>query len=710
MDVNPQAASSAVRWHQKLLGHIADTVTVVGADGVPMWTSASSDDSLGYESDFWQSANLFDLVHPDEANKVGRWLDELLAQPGGEVSGELRLRRADGTYGFVGFRCVNLLDDSDVGGIVIAARSVDDEVRAREHQARQNAHFESQLAGHSALIADVSHEMRAPIHAVLGLTELLLDDGEMSLDQRRDLETVRREADSLKVMVDELLDLSKLGADRVELQSEPFSPTGLLDEVARAFVPQAHGKGLGLTVQMDPTVPRSVVGDAFRVRQILTNLVSNAVKYTDAGAIVLALDTTDTGDLLFKVIDTGRGIPDSVRESIFEPYTQARAGDVATGTGIGLAIVRRLAEMMGGTVWLESVVAGAPGESSGTTFFCELPLPEGRRSSDRASAPRQAVNRTAGSVSPAEASADQRGSGTQAERNVGETKDDGPPILVVDDSEVNRMLASSQLRRLGYEPVLASSAAEALDVLATRPPAAILMDWHMPDVDGLEATRRIRSSGASWSDLPIVAVTASALVDDRQTCLDAGMDDYLSKPVSLADLDGMLRRWVPTEDPNASQASEHLDGSVVDALREELGDDGIVCSIVGTFIGELDRLGGVIESALDPSSDAAAPETEVIRRAGHTVKSTAAMLGANRLATAAAALEQAAVGDTPQLGEPIECFRLAAVEARSALVALADELGGNAQPADPQPVGSQQTSSQPANSQPANPQPAEATS
>ena len=285
-------------------------------------------------------------------------------------------------------------------------------------------------------------------------------------------------------------------------------------------------------------------------------------------------------------------------------------------------------------------------------------------------------------------------------------------VFIVDDHQIFRdglrvlLEASEDIVVMGE----ADSGISAETQLQTLTPDLVLMDIQMPVLDGLEATRRIRSSGASWSDLPIVAVTASALVDDRQTCIDAGMDDYLSKPVSLADLDGMLRRWVPTEDPNASQTSEHLDGSVVDALREELGDDGIICSIVGTFIGELDRLGGVIESALDPSSDAAAPETEVIRRAGHTVKSTAAMLGANRLATAAAALEKAAVGDTPHLGEPIECFRLAAVEARSALVALADELGGNAQPADSQPADPQPADPQQTDSQPANSQPAEATS
>lgn len=674
MDPGAQQESSVVRWHQTLLENIADTVTVVSPDGVTKWTNAAQADTLGYGRAFWEGSNLFDLVHPEDLPIVTRWHSELLEDPDTPIAGEIRLRSADGQFSYVSFRCVNLIDDADIGGIVIAARSVDEEVKERRLRAKQHAHFESQLAGHSALIADVSHEMRAPIHAILGLTELILADESTSFDQRRDLETVQRQANALKTMVDELLDLSKLGAERVELQAQPFSPTALTDEVARAFVPLAQAKGLDLRVQIDPAVPLVVIGDEFRVRQILTNLMSNAVKYTDEGGVVLEIGTSTESSIVFSVRDTGRGIPAEMRESIFEPYTQARSEDVASGTGIGLAIARRLARMMDGDLSFESIVSD-PGVSRspagndtasqrGTTFTCELPLPVGRRESDHAMLARATRHEQTGGDRRPSVSAPSRQAGDQEEQNL-----DLGLILVVDDSEVNRMLAESQLTRLGYRSVVAESAAVAFDVLARQPIALVLMDWHMPNMDGLEATRLIRAGGAPWADVPIVAVTASALVDDRQTCLDAGMNDYLSKPVSLADLEGVVVKWLPNESFEAEpELDEHLDNAVLSALREDLGSDEVVVSVVQTFVAELDRLSEVIALA-DAEGD-----IERVRRAGHTVKSTAAMLGASQLASASAGLESGAREGHIGLTDLIDEFNRTAIDARSALVAVAARL------------------------------------
>ncbi len=617
--------SSGERRYRKLIENIRDTVTVVDATGAPTWTSAQIRRDLGYEPNFWEGADLFELVHPDEIGSIHNNLATILAEPSTAIEGEVRLRQPDGDYVYVGYTAVNRLDDADINGIILTARSIDAEVRERE--ARTLREHESRLAAEaqSNFITSISHEMRSPLHAILGLSELLAASDALGGSDRRHVDSIARESTALRHMIDDLLDFSKASAGRMELLAEPFSPASVADESMAALRLAAEKKKLTFAAHIDPAVPRSVIGDAFRVRQILVNLLSNAVKYTASGSVKLHLERRPDGSLRFSVTDTGPGIPEASIETLFDPYRQARQGDTTKGTGLGLAITNQLVALMGGELSVET-------GPTGSTFWTEISFEESTRTNDL---PAPALTLT--------------GSGN---------------VLVVDDSPVNRMLAEAQLDRLGYTTIAASSGADALDILGRNPADdeasesqphidIVLMDWHMPEMDGLDATRALRALELreERKRLPVIAMTASAMSGDRERCLAAGMDDYLAKPVSIDELGAMLSRWLPAHTTQASAPSllsplsvpssqpGAIDQEKIRNLLDELGDRTVVASVISTFLTELPKWRQeLVDSVASANFDTA-------RRSAHTLKSTAAMLGANQLSDTCALFEQAAIDD-----------------------------------------------------------------
>jgi len=467
-------------------------------------------------------------------------------------------------------------------------------------------------------LGSASHELRAPLHAILGLAELLVG-GEISGTDRELASRIQREARAMEIVLADILQLSRLESTTVVPITEVFSPRVVAGEATSLHQDQAAAKGLVLRVQIAEDTPLAVRGDRYRLRQILVNLVSNAVKYTSAGSVTVDVKSVGSDaapELELSVIDTGPGIPDAAMPSLFLPFTQARSGDRDKGTGLGLAITQRLVDAMGASLDVET-------GPTGTTFCCSLPFLPARRLQDREISTAAAVN---------------------ASRSVAE----GVRILVVDDTEVNRLLATSQLERLGYQAIAVASGAEALAMMADEPLDAVLMDWHMPGLDGLEATRkwRERSQRSDYKgpnrDVPIIAVTASALASDRSECLAAGMDDYLSKPTGLEGLGACLRKWLPfvdasSADPTsrATPPSVDIDPNRISALRNDLGAEA-VHAVVTAFLGDLPQRVTTMEKAL------AEGDRAVIRRTAHTVKSSAALFGAGQLEAAAATLESAA--------------------------------------------------------------------
>jgi CheY-like chemotaxis protein/HPt (histidine-containing phosphotransfer) domain-containing protein len=491
----------------------------------------------------------------------------------------------------------------------------------------------------------MSHEIRTPMIGVTGMVEVLAHT-RLDADQRRALNVVQSSAQSLLQIIGDILDFSKIEAGRLELQPAPARLERVVRGTVANFSGSASSKGLALECTIDERVAPAYRVDALRLRQVLSNFLSNAVKFTEQGGIQVRLDLDGSVDdgaggvrdrLVFSVVDTGIGISAEAQARLFQPFAQAD-GDTTRrfgGTGLGLAICRRLAELMGGEVSMESV----PG--LGTTMRLSLALPR---------APLADV--------PQEPEAP-GAAGEFALRSlpdVDEAAREGTLVLLVDDHPTNRLVIARQLALAGFASEAANDGVEGLEKWRSGRYALLLSDVHMPRMDGYELTRRIRAEEGARAlpHTPIVALTASALKGEAERCLAAGMDDYLAKPVSIASLAATLARWLPhaapVQDPAPGVASpdapvpapafpqlDHpppLDPAVVEALT---GGDGTVArTVLADFLASTTQDLASAEAARNAGA------FESLAREAHKVKGASRMVGALELAQCAEDLEQAA--------------------------------------------------------------------
>ena len=593
-----ESVESAVqRRFAKLIANVEDTITLIDGDGVVHQTSGLYKPILGYPSEFWASRSIFDLLHPDDAERVLAMRESVLADPQATVTGEFRVRAADGNFAPLMVHAVNRLDDPEVRAIVITSRNISEEKALLENLARARDEALLEVELRTRLMATVSHELRNPIHAMAGMAELLATS-DLPQAAAALANTLRRHIEGLSTVVDDLLDTSRLGAGAMALSLRPTAVRPMIDDVVALARLGVAGRPLVVAADVSPDVPAAVMADPARVRQVLINLVTNAVKFTPRGRVDVLVRWRD-GMLIVDVRDTGVGITDDDLDAVFEPFATGANAGVASGAGLGLAIVRQLVDLMGGTI----EVASPPG--SGTTFTVVLPV----------------------------AVADEAEADTAGALITGPNDANATTVLVVEDDEVNQLLAMSQLNRLGLRGVVVGSGEAAVELFREGDaPEIVLMDFLLPGLDGIETTRRLRALETDLGGRAvIIGVTASALASDRAAAAEAGMDDFLSKPVSLTDLSQALERWLPESMPfNVGPAGSPavIDVTVLESLADDLGSVDVVVDLVRTFLNELHGRRTLLSAAAEVGDVTAA------RAAAHTLKSSALLLGAIELGRA----------------------------------------------------------------------------
>ncbi|HLH21544.1 MAG TPA: response regulator [Chloroflexota bacterium] len=764
-DAMAEQLQATVQLNESILNSAGEGIFGVDREGRTTFINPAAATLLGYGVDELMGRRLHDVVRPATVRGAAYAWEEspitaTLRDGGVHYVTDDLYHRKDGSAFPVEYVSTPLRNDGAIGGAVVAFRDIT-ERRALEKMKDE-------------FVSMVSHELRTPMNGVIGMAGLLLDT-RLGPEQREYAETVRRSGEALLAIINDILDFSKIEAGRLDLEIIDLDVREVVEDVVGLLAPQAHAKGLELAAQVHADVPRALRGDPGRLRQILFNLVGNAVKFTHEGEVVVdarVVETTPHGAVArFTVRDTGIGISSEVQARLFQAFTQADSSTTRKygGTGLGLVICKRLVELMHGEIGMDSApgqgstfwftarfeLAAASGGSPGghpdlsgvralvvddnatnrrilaeqlascgvvsegaedgprglaligaaaqdgapyalAILDMQMPGMDGlelarRIKADPATAATRLVlltslgrgNRqeeTAAGIAAAltkpvrqaqlfavlsevlrgdvaASSGAPRGTDRLPSQPVPLPAADLPPapaaaaatrILVVEDSAINQQVALGMLRRLGYRADAVANGLEAIDSLARIPYAAVLMDCQMPDMDGFEASVEIRRREGGARHIPIIAMTGNAMEGDRERCLAAGMDGYISKPVRVEELQQALERWLRSPDPPLAAGSAALTPSggapvtLDETVLTELasGEPDVVAELIDQFAGEAAARGQAVRTAL-MARDAAA-----LRQAAHLLKGEAGSIGARELEAACGRLEALARGGT----------------------------------------------------------------
>ncbi len=777
-------------------------VQEIGSPDSAMYMSPQIESLTGYTPEDCKDPDLrWRMVHPDDRERL-QAEDDQPVEPGRVSTTEYRVLHRDGRVVWVRNESV-VVEDEASGARYWQGFMVDitERKRAEEELMRAKEAAEDASQAKSEFLANMSHEIRTPMNGVIGMTELLLDTA-LTPEQREYAETVSNSGEALLRIINDILDFSKIEAGKMQLEILDFDLHEAVEEVAGLFANLAHRKGLELACFIEPDVPGRLRGDPFRLRQILTNLASNAIKFTERGEVVirarLLKESKNVATVRFEVSDTGIGISPEEKSRLFKAFSQADTSTTRRygGTGLGLTICRRLVRLMGGEIGVET----EPGE--GSTFWFSVPLEEPISAAEKRLEPRNLrglrvlivddnkTNRSilceqASSWGMRNASAED---GPQALKMLREAAEEGEPyelaildmhmplmdgmslareiksdpsisetrlllltsllghgmreeatragilvylnkpvrqselynglvtamqipkvepvsppepeaepvsplfstdeekkpqILVAEDNPVNQRVAARMLEKLGYRVEVAENGLEAIRKLSQAPYDAVLMDCQMPEMDGYETTAEIRrreQSEEASIHTPIIAMTANALAGDREKALEAGMDDYLSKPVRPEELERILERWI--QRPDAEDLLEDLDGEAARITAEGSLDLGVLASLRELQEeGEPDILAELVEMFLEDAPRRLASLREAIQRGdagevertAHTLKGSCGNMGARRMHELAADLQAiGASGDLSGAAERLDLLEEEFGRVRLALIEVSE--------------------------------------
>jgi PAS domain S-box-containing protein len=578
-----QALRDSERRFRAIFDHTFEFMGLLSPDGTVLEANKTALDFSGLTREKVRGQTLWDGPGFILSQRGREKVEEAIkaAAEGQFVRWEGSVMSPDGQKVTVDFSLKPVLDESGrVSHLILEGRDITQRKQAESELKRAKEAAEAANRAKSEFLANMSHEIRTPMNGILGMTQLALDT-ELTGRQRDFLNMVKRSADSLLTLLNDILDFSKIEAGKFELEQIGFALRESVDDTLATLKHDAVQKGLEFSCSIAPEVPDSLVGDPGRLRQVLVNLIGNAIKFTDSGRIGVrvALDEHQAGEdhakvegLHFEVADTGVGIPPEKQDVIFSAFQQADSSTTRRhgGTGLGLAICAELVQRMGGKIWVQS----ESGKGSTFHFTARFPIARDERSA-------------------MDDQCTQAAAAGPCEHRL--------RILMAEDNDINQIMAISFLEQWGHSVVVAHNGREALDLLERERFDVVLMDAQMPVMDGFKATAAIRARENGHSNrLPIIALTAHAIKGDRERCLAAGMDEYITKPINPAQLRLALNKLVSGKDR----------GQVFDRaalLQYVSGNWELLGKIVGRFRASATKMLADIQDAID-QNDASALE------------------------------------------------------------------------------------------------------
>ncbi|QYJ06924.1 ATP-binding protein [Qipengyuania flava] len=590
-----------------LAENVTDAILRFDAEGLCTYASPSTHAVLGRPPEDFIGNRASGKLHPDAREQIEEVERVLLA--GEATHHRLTYRRYldddKGEAVFIEADCAAVMhpDSREPVGIVVSARDVTQRVALEARLKRAMRHAENAARAKAQFLANMSHEIRTPMNGVLGFAELLRRQ-DLKGEAAHYAELIERSGRSMMLLLNDILDISKIESGQLAVTQEPVEVARVAEDCVKLHAAQAERAGIALEFTCADAVPDLLLTDQLRLRQILSNLIGNAVKFTERGGVTVTLQC-EADAIAFSVVDTGIGIKPSRIERIFDPFIQAEGETTRRygGTGLGLSISRQLAELLNGTLTVDSM----PG--IGSRFTLRLPL----KLADEATGETDAKKEMAPSL---------------ANRPAGR-------VLLAEDHDVNRMLVSAMLEELGQVVTIARDGAEAIEMVVQAeaggtPYDLVLMDIQMPGCDGYAATRAIRAERISPRRLPIIALTANAYPEDVAAARDAGMQAHLAKPLVFEDLAAALARWLPLRIVDAQAEHEPLPkprakpaGELEDRWQQRRGE-------------AIDAVSHAIRSGSLEGEDIAA-----LARTMHKLAGSAGMFGEEELGSRAAALERA---------------------------------------------------------------------